>query len=89
MLNTIYVKTQDINTNFAKFAQEITQGSQVLVSRPKNENIALISEKRLNELLIAENNQKMNEKILASRTQIKNGEFEIMSFEELELQSCA
>ena len=46
----IAIKTENIKQDFKKFADKVTQGEKVLISRPKNENIVMISESEYNEL---------------------------------------
>ena len=46
----IAIKTADLRQDFKKIADRITQGEKVLISRPKNENIVMITEMEYNEL---------------------------------------
>ena len=46
----IAIKTMDITQDFKKFADFVTQGETVLISRPKNENIVMITETEYNQL---------------------------------------
>jgi antitoxin YefM len=46
----IAIKTADLTQNFRKIANRINAGETVVVSRPKNENIVLITEKEYNSL---------------------------------------
>jgi antitoxin YefM len=46
----IAIKTADLTQNFRKIAKRINAGETVVVSRPKNENIVLITEKEYNSL---------------------------------------
>jgi antitoxin YefM len=44
----IAIKTADLTQNFRKIANLVTAGETVVISRPKNENIVLITEKEYN-----------------------------------------
>ena len=46
----IAIKTADLTQNFKEIANQIIAGETVVVSRPKNENIVLITEKEYNDL---------------------------------------
>ena len=53
----IAVKTADLTQDFKKIADKVLSGERVLVARPRNENLVMITEKEYNELekLRAEN----------------------------------
>jgi antitoxin YefM len=46
----IAVKTLDVTQDFKSIAERIMQGEIVLISRPKNENIVMITETEYNQL---------------------------------------
>ena len=46
----IAIKTADLTQNFKEIANQVIAGEIVVVSRPKNENIVLITEKEYNDL---------------------------------------
>jgi len=46
----IAVKTLDVTQDFKNLADRIMRGERVLVSRPKNENIVMITETEYNQL---------------------------------------
>ncbi len=46
----IALKTTDIRNNFKKISKLIFAGERVLISRPHNENLVILSEKEYNEL---------------------------------------
>ena len=46
----IAVKTLDVTQDFKSIAERIMQGEKVLISRPKNENIVMITEEEYNRL---------------------------------------
>ena len=46
----IAVKTLDVTQDFKSIADRIMRGERVLISRPKNENIVMITETEYNQL---------------------------------------
>ena len=46
----IAVKTLDVTQDFKSIADRIMQGEKILISRPKNENIVMITETEYNQL---------------------------------------
>ena len=46
----IAIKTADLTQNFRRIATMVIGGEKILVSRPKNENLVVITEKEYNEL---------------------------------------
>ena len=55
----IAVKTADLTQDFKKYADRIMQGEKILISRPHNENLVILTEQEYNEL-----NSKMRKKAL-------------------------
>ena len=46
----IAVRTIDIVKDFKRVAEQVNQGQRVLISRPRNENFVLMTEKEYNEI---------------------------------------
>ena len=46
----IAIKTADLTQDFKRVADRIVKGETILISRPRNENIVMITEKEYNEL---------------------------------------
>lgn len=46
----IALKTVDLRNDFKKVSDIVTSGERVLISRPHNENLVIMSEKEYNEL---------------------------------------
>ena len=46
----IAIKTADLRQDFKKIADRIMQGEKVLISRPRNENLVILTESEYNEL---------------------------------------
>lgn len=47
------VKSMDVRDNFKAFCDKVFMGETLIVSRPKNENIVMMSESEYNELMKA------------------------------------
>ena len=50
------VKSMDVRDNFKILCEKVYKGETVFISRPKNENVVMISEKEYNEMLKAKKN---------------------------------
>ena len=46
----VAIKTVDLTQDFKSVADRIIRGEKILISRPRNENIVMITEKEYNEL---------------------------------------
>ena len=47
----IAMKTADLTQDFKRVADQIIRGETVVISRPRNENLVIITEKEYNELI--------------------------------------
>ena len=70
----IAIKTADLTQNFKEFANLIIGGESVLISRPRNENLVVITEKEYNELDRLRRNTLYLTKLDESLRQAKKGE---------------
>jgi len=43
------IKTADLTQDFKRYADQVTMGEKVLISRPRNENLVVITEREYNE----------------------------------------
>ena len=50
------VKSMDIRENFKSLCDKVFEGETVIISRPKNENIVMMSESEYNEIIKAKRN---------------------------------
>jgi antitoxin YefM len=73
----IAVRATDLKTNFKNVCRRVSEGTTVVVPRPKNENIILLSEKRYNELAYLA-------KLEVARQQIAEGRVVSKTMAELE-----
>ena len=73
-MSVLAIKTADLTQNFKQIAEMITGGEKILVSRPRNENLVVITEKEYNELDRLRQNALYITKLDESLRQAKNGE---------------
>ncbi len=50
------VKSMDIRNNFKEWCNKVINGETIIISRPKNENVVILSEKEYNEMMKAKRN---------------------------------
>jgi antitoxin YefM len=78
------VKSMDVRDNFKKFCDKVFNGETLIVSRPKNENIVMLSESEYNEMLKAKRNADYLAMIDRSMKEAEAGGFITKSIAELE-----
>ena len=79
----IAIKTADLTQNFKQIADMVVNGEQVLISRPKNENLVVITQKEYNALDKMRRNAEYLAKLDRGTDAIKNNELINVSFEDL------
>lgn len=77
------VKSMDIRDNFKAICDKVFNGEPIVVSRPKNENIVMISEHEYNAMLKAKRNVEYLESLNRSIQQLKEGKTITKTIEEL------
>ncbi len=77
------VKSMDIRENFKEWCTKVINGETLVVSRPKNENVVIISEKEYNEMLKAKQNAEYLAKLDMSKKQLEQGKTISFTLEEL------
>ena len=80
----IAIKTMDLRNDFKRISDLVSSGEKVLISRPRNENLVVISEKEYNELEKAKRNAEYLAMIDKSLQQVAEGRVVYMTMEELE-----
>ena len=80
----IAIKTVDIRNEFKRISDLIHSGEKVLISRPRNENLVIMSEKEYNELEKARRNAEYLAKIDEAVQQVAEGRVVYKTMEELE-----
>ncbi len=77
------VKSMDVRDNFKHWCNQVTNGETLIVSRPKNENVVIVSEKEYNEMQKAKRNAQYLAKLDRSREQLDQGKTISFTMEEL------
>lgn len=80
----IALKTVDIRNDFKRVSDLVNSGEKVLIARPHNENLIVLSEKEYNELEKARYNAKYLDKIDMSLQQLADGNVVVKTMEELD-----
>jgi len=80
----IALRTIDLRNNFKKVSALINSGEKVLIARPRNENLVVLSEKEYNELEKAWRNAEYLAKIDRAIEQVAEGQIVVKTMEELE-----
>ena len=81
------VKSMDVRENFKTLCDKVFQGETLIISRPKNENVVMISEKEYNEMaefIKAKRNADYLAMIDKSMTEAEAGGFITKNIAELE-----
>ena len=78
------VKSMDVRDNFKDWCNKVTNGETVIISRHKNENIVMLSEKEYNEMLKAKRNAEYLTMLDKSISEAEKGGFVIKTIAELE-----
>ena len=77
------VKSMDVRENFKEWCNKVIGGETLIVSRPKNENVVIVSEKEYNEMAKAKRNEEYLKKLDHSFAQLEQGEAIHKSLDEL------
>lgn len=77
------VKSMDVRENFKEWCNKVIGGETLVVSRPRNENVVIVSEKEYNEMAKAKRNAEYLKKLDHSFAQLEQGKTISFSMEEL------
>ena len=77
------VKSMDVRDNFKDFCDKVFQGETLIISRPKNQNIVMLSENEYNNMIKAKRNAEYMSKINESIENHKKGDTISFTIEEL------
>lgn len=77
------VKSMDLRDNFKALCNKVFNGETVVISRPKNENVVLLSEVEYNKLMKEKRNAEYLAMLDQSIAEAKAGGFITKSIEEL------
>ena len=78
------VKSMYVRNNFKNLCDKVFNGETLIISRPRNENVVMLSEFEYNEMLKAKNNAEYLAMLDKSMAEAQAGGFIIKSMEELE-----
>lgn len=78
------VKSMDVRDNFKALCDKVFNGETLIISRPKNENIVMISETEYNEMMKAKRNAEYLAMLDKSIAEAEAGGFIVKTIEELE-----
>lgn len=78
------VKSANVRDNFKDWCDKISMGETVVISRPRNENIYMISESEYNALQKAKRNAEYLAMLDKSDKELKAGKVVVKTMEELE-----
>lgn len=79
----LVVKSGNIRDNFKEWCEKVSKGETIVISRPKNENVYMISEEEYNKLQKAKENEEYLEVINRRIERLNNGEGIHKTMEEL------
>ena len=80
----IALRTVDIRNDFKRVSEIVKSGVPVLIARPHNDNLVVLSERAYNELERTRQNAEYLAKIERSVKELSNGKVVTRSIEELE-----
>lgn len=77
------VKSMDVRENFKSFCDKVFMGETLIISRPKNENIVMMSEAEYNEIMKAKRNAEYLAMLDKSMAEAEKGGFVVKTIDEL------
>ena len=78
------VKSMDVRDNFKKLCDEVFGGETLIISRPKNENVVMLSEAEYNKMMKAKRNADYLAMLDKSMAEAESGGFVAKTVTELE-----
>ena len=78
------VKSMDVRENIKALCDKVFHGETLVVSRPKNENIVMMSENKYNEIMKAKRNAEYLSMLDKSLEEAEAGGFVTKTMEDLE-----
>jgi len=77
------VKSMDVRENFKSLCDKVFKGETVIISKPKNENIVMMSESEYNEIIKAKRNEEYLAMLDKSMAEAEAGGFITKKVDEL------
>ena len=78
------VKSMDVRDNFKSLCDKVFRGETLIISRPKNENVVMISEAEYNDMMKAKRNDEYLAMLDKSMAEEEAGGFITKTIAELE-----
>lgn len=78
------IRANDLHTRFREICNAVLDGDTVIVARPRNENIVLVSETEFNAMMKAKRNAEYLQKLEVSRQQLREGKTVEISVDEMD-----
>ena len=78
------VKSMDVRANFKTLCDKVFNGETLIISRPKNDNIVMLSEHEYNEMMKAKRNAEYLAMLDKSMAEAEAGGFVAKTISELE-----
>lgn len=78
------VKSMDVRDNFKNFCEKVINGETLIISRPKNENVVMLSEAEYNKMMKAKRNADFLAMLDKSMAEAESGGFIPKTISELE-----
>ncbi len=78
------VKSIDVRDNFKNLCDKVFNGETLIISRPRNENVVMLSEREYNEIIKAKRNVEYLAMLDKSMSEAAAGGFIAKTMEELE-----
>lgn len=77
------VKSMDVRENFKVFCDKVFHGETLIISRPKNENVVMMSETEYNNIMKEKRNAEYLAMLDKSMAEAEAGGFVVKSMDEL------
>ena len=77
------VKSMDVRENFKSFCDKVFNGETLIVSRPKNQNVVMMSEAQYNDIMKSKRNAEYLNMLDKSMSEAESGKFVLKSMDEL------
>ena len=77
------IKSMDLRDNFKTLCDKVFKGETLIISRPKNENVVMMSEKEYNEIMKAKRNAEYLTMLDKSMSEATSGRFIPKTLDEL------
>ena len=84
VIHMLAVKSMDVRDNFKNFSEKVINGETLIISRPKNENVVMLSEAEYNKMMKAKKNADYLAMLDKSMAEAESGGFIPKTISELE-----